>query len=152
MTLDDRPHLAHISRICIKLEMPKQFIYINQVHVVMMKLVVLLRISADIAVTIHRSTPFIGTARQVVLLVHEMRFGNRHIGYLTFGVCIKMDTLSILHAEEIAHIGTSPTGQRHAPAHCSMLPNLPVPGTIGSHDQSATYRIDIGIGSMEDDR
>ena len=146
MTLDNRPHLAHISRICIKLEVPKQLIYINQVHVVMMKLMIFLRISADIAVTIHRSTPFVSTTSQVVLLVHEMRFGNRHISNLTLGVCIKMDTLSILHAEEIAHIGTSPAGQRHAPAHGSMLPNLAVPGTIGSHHQSSTDRIDIGIG------
>ena len=152
MTLDDRPHLAHIRRISIKLEMPQQFVDKHEIHVIMMKLVVLFRISADIAVTIHRSTPFVGTARQIVLLIHEMWFGNRHIGNLTFGVCIKMNTLPILHAEEIAHISTSPAGQRHAPSHGSMLPDLPVPGTIGSHDQRSTYRIEISIGGMEDDR
>ena len=140
-----------LSVVGIKLEVPQQFVDIHQVHIVMMKLVVFLRVSADIARAVHRSPPLVGTTRQVVFLIHQMRFRNGHIGYLTLGVCIKVSALSVWHSEEIAHIGTSPARQRHAPSHGSMLPHLSVPGTIGSHHQSSTDRIDIGIGSMETD-
>ena len=151
MALDYRPHLAHIRGIGIKLEVPQQFVYIHQIHVVMMKLVVLLRISAYIARAVHRRSPLVGTTRQVIFLIHQMRFCNGHIGYLTLGVCIKVGALSVWHSKKIAHVGSSPSRQRHAPSHGSMLPHLTIPGTIGSHHQSSTDRIDIGIGGMETD-
>ena len=151
MTLDDRPHLAHIGCIGIKLEMPEQLVDIHQVHVVMVELLVVLRIAADVAIAVHRRAPFVGATREIVLLVHHMRTGHRDVGHLTLGIGVEMNALAVEHTQEIAHIGCTPAWQRHSPAHSAMRPHLPVPGSVCSHDHGSAYRIQISIGSIEDD-
>ena len=151
MTLDDRPHLAHIGCIGIKLEMPEQLVDIHQVHVVMVELLVVLRIAADVAIAVHRSAPFVGATGEIVLLVHHMRTGHRNIGHLTLGIGIEMNALAVEHTQEIAHIGSTPAWQRHSPAHSAMRPHLPVPGSVCSHNHGSANRIQISIGSIEDD-
>ena len=69
MQFDDRPHLAHIGRISIILEMPEQLIDIIQVHVIMMHLVIPFRITTDIAIRIHLRTPFLFRTGQIHLRI-----------------------------------------------------------------------------------
>ena len=59
MRLDDRPHLLHVSRIGIILEVPEQLVDIVQVHVVVVHLVIALGIAADIAVRVHLRPPLL---------------------------------------------------------------------------------------------
>ena len=91
MRLDDRPHLAHISRIGIILEMPKQFIDIIQIHIVVMHLIVTLRITANIPIGIHLRTPFLLGTCQIHLGVLR-RMGNYrfYVRHLTLGIGIEM--------------------------------------------------------------
>ena len=149
MPLDDGPHLAHISGVGIKLEMPKQFINIHEIHIIMMELIVLFGIAADITIAIHRRTPLIGTTRKSLFSIHQMRQGNRHIRHLTLGISTEMNALSVLHTQEITSIGSTPAIQRHTPTHCAMIPHLAIPCPIRSHDHDTSNRIQVRVRSIK---
>ena len=54
-----RPHFAHISRIGIELEVPQQLVDIDEIHVIVVELFVVVRVSADVTVAVHRRTPLV---------------------------------------------------------------------------------------------
>ena len=102
MQLDDRPHLSHIDRIGIILEMPEQLINIIQVHIIVMHLVVTFRITADISIGIHLCTPFFLGTRQIHHgILRRMGYHWFNIRHLTLGVGIEMRNSPFMPAQYI---------------------------------------------------
>ena len=152
MTLDDGPHLAHIGCVSIILEMPKQFIDIIQVHIVVMHLVVSLRIATDITIRIHLRAPFfLGSGKIERRVLRGMRNRGFHIRYLTLGIGIEMTHGPVIPSQHISQIACAPTCQRHPPSHTTMQPRLPVPVAIGGQRQSTAKGINIRVGGLEMD-
>ena len=83
VSLDHRPHPAHIRRVGIIFEVPEQLIDIVQVHVVVVHLVVAVRVSADIPLRVHLRAPFLqGPCHRLVGILRGVRHGGSHVGHL----------------------------------------------------------------------
>ena len=130
--------------------MPEQLIHIVEVHVVMVHLIITLRITTDIAIRIHLGAPFLLSTRHIHLgILRGMRNSGFYIGHLTLGIGIEMAQLTLIPSQYITHIGSTPTGQRHAPAYTAMQPGLSVPIAIGSKGQGTSQCINIRVWCIE---
>ena len=80
-----------------------------------------------------------------------MRNGGLHIDHQTLGIGIEMRALTVVPAQYVAHVGSPPAGQGHAPANTAVEPRLTVPVTISRKDQGTCQSIDIGVRGTEAD-
>ena len=114
--LDDRPHLLHVGRVGIVLEMPEQLIDIVQVHIVVVHLVVTFRITADIAVAVHLGTPLLfGTGEVHLRVLRGVGDCWLDFGHLTLGVSVEMADSALVPSQDVAQITGTPACQRHTP-------------------------------------
>ena len=130
--------------------MPEQLVDVVQVHVVMVHLVVALGITTDIAIGVHLCAPaFLGSCQIHLRILRGMMDGRFNTRHLTFGIGIEMTALTVVPPQHIAHIGSTPASQRHAPTDAAMKPRRSVPVAISSKNQRTTQCIDIRIGGTE---
>ena len=151
MPPDDGPEPAHHRRVGIELKVPQQFVDVDKIHVVVVKLVVVFRCAADIAVRVHRRAPSVCPAGQPVGRVRQMGQHGGHARDLTAGIGLKMTLLPFGPAQEVARISPTPSGQLRLPAHGSVKPRLSVPGPVGRRREDSAHGIEPNIGRGNDD-
>ena len=78
-----------------------------------------------------------------------MRNDGLNVSHLTLGVGVKVRSLALMPTEDVAHIGSTPSGQWHTPTDATVQPSLPVPVAVGCKGQCAAQSVDIGVGRME---
>ena len=99
MADEHRPHLAGILQISRPVEMPKQFVYIAKIHVVMMHLGIVAGITANIPIAVLGSSPPLfrtGQIKDGILCRMRYRVGN--LCDLAGRIGIKMRTGPIVPA------------------------------------------------------
>ena len=90
--------------------MPQEFVYVAEVHVVVVHLVVALRIAADVAVAVHLGAPFLLGPRHVLFrILGGMRIYGGDTVYLRLGVGVEMRAGAVVPAQEVAAVGSAPT-------------------------------------------
>ena len=148
----DRPHLVHVCRIRIILEVPEQLVDEIEVHVIMMHNVITVRTSADIAVAVHLRAPRLGRPCQALLrILCRMRQDRRHIGDLALRISREVGARPLRQSEHIGQIARPPSVERHAPCDGPVQPHLAVPSPVGSRHERRPERVDIRVGRIEHD-
>ena len=153
MQRQQRPHTTGIIKVSGPIEVPQQFVYVAEVHVIMVHLVISPGISTNIPVAVLRCSPNLGRTCQCKSgILCRMRNRIRNPGYLTGGIVIKMSACAIVPTQYIAYISSAPTAQRHTPTDSSMQPHaLFSPNAIGGNGKRTAKRIEIRIGSSNFD-
>ena len=132
--------------------MPQQFVYVVEVHVVMVHLVVATGITADITVGIHLCAPFLFCSCKVHSgILRRMGYNGFYSGHLTLGIGIEMGTRAVAPSQHVANISGTPTRQRHAPTDAAVQPSLSVPITVGGKDEGSCQRVQIGVWGLPTD-
>ena len=149
VTLDDGPECTSLFQVTAPTQVPKQLVDEDQVHVVMVDLLGVVRISANVTRRKHRITNLLGGTRLVLGGVQDRyRLVGRHIDNLRCGIAEEVTQLAILPTHHVAHIGGTPTGQRDSPTNSAVLPNALslVPDAVGSSRKDILQRIDHLVG------
>ena len=84
----------------------------------MVHLIIAVRITADVSVTVLGCTPFLdGTCQMQGGILCRMGEGVGHFGDLTCRVCVEMGPGTVMPSQNIAGIGGSPATEGHSPAY-----------------------------------
>ena len=136
MQFQQREHLAHVCGIGIIAEMPKQFIHIVEIHVIVVHLVVAVGITTDIPIGIHLRAPFLfRTGKIIGFVLRRMRIDGRYIRYLTLGIGIEVGNGTVVPSQRICYVCGSPSCQWHSPTDTTVQPRFAIPQTIsGSYE------------------
>ena len=153
MQCQQRPHAAGILKVARPVEVPQQFVYVTEIHVIMVHLIVTARIAADISVAVLRCSPYLGrTCKRKGRILCRMRNRIGNFGHLTGSIVVEMSSCPVVPAQHIAYVCGTPAAQRHTPADSSMQPHaLFPPNTVGSNSKCTAKRIEIRIGSSDSD-